>query len=174
MMRLTLKLFFLMAALSLGLAIVGPATGEARARQPMAQTKSSPTWAAEIIPAAEVAVGNSLSGGDGGVSYGYALSANGVNNYDAACIGKCYYHFVFLTFTNAAVTASLQFKIVGPTGATVYSYTFPSGKIPVGTDWFTITAEGNFSAPGTYEAYVYGTSTTTTLIGSVPLLFASK
>jgi hypothetical protein len=173
-MKLTLKLFLLAAALTLGLAIVGPATGEAGARQPTAQAKSTPAWAAEIIPAAEVAVGNSLSGGDSGVSDGYALSANGVNNYDATCTGKCYYHFVFLTFTNIAVTASLQFKIVGPTGATVYSYTFRSEKIPVGTDWFTISAEGNFSMAGTYEAFVYGTSTTTTLLGSVPLLFASK
>jgi hypothetical protein len=56
----------------------------------------------------------------------------------------------------------------------VYSYTFRSEKIPVGTDWFTISAEGNFSMAGTYEAFVYGTSTTTTLLGSVPLLFASK
>ena len=173
-MKLTLKLFFLAATLSLGLAIVGPATGEAGSRQPMAQAKSAPALAAEIIPAAEVAVGNSLSGGNGGVSDGYALSANGVNNYDATCSGKCYYHFVFLTFTNAAVTASIQFKIVGPTGATVYSYTFSSEKIPVGTDWFTISADGNFSMPGTYEAFVYGTSTTTTLMGSIPLLFASK
>ncbi len=174
MMKLTLKLFFLTAALSLGLAVVGPASGEAGARQVMAQAKSAPTWAAEIIPAAEVAVGNSLSGGDGGVNDGYALSANGINNYDATCTGKCYYHFVVLTLTNAAITASLQFKIVGPTGASVYSYTFRSEKIPVGTDWFTITADGNFSKPGTYEVSVYGTSTTTTLIGSVPLLFASK
>jgi len=173
-MKLTLKLFFLAAALSLGLAIVGPATGDAGVGQPMAQAKSTPTWAAEIIPAAEVAVGNSLSGGDSGVSAGYALSANGVNNYDATCPGKCYYHFVFLTFTNAAVTASLEFKIVGPTGATVYSYTFRSEKIPLGTDWFTISADGNFSVPGTYEASVYGISTTTTLMGSIPLLFASK
>jgi hypothetical protein len=173
-MKLTLKISFLAAALSLGLAIVGPATGEAGARQPLAQAKSAPIWAAEIIPAAEVAVGNALSGGDGGVGNGYALSANGVNNYDATCTGKCYYHFVFFTFTNAAVTASLQFKILGPTGATVYSYTFRSEKVPVGTDWFTINAEGNFSMPGTYEALVYGTSATTTLLGSVPLLFASK
>jgi hypothetical protein len=173
-MKLTLKLIFLAAALSVGLAIVGPATGEAGSRQPMAQAKSTPAWAAEIIPAAQVAVGNALSGGDGGVSDGYALSANGINNYDTTCTGKCYYHFVFLTFTNAAVTASLQFKIVGPAGATVYSYTFPSEKISVGTDWFTISAEGNFSLPGTYEASVYGISTTTTLLGSIPLLFASK
>jgi hypothetical protein len=173
-MKLTLKLFFLAAALSLGLAIVGPATGEAGARQPMVQAKSTPEWSAEIIPAAEVAVGNSLTGGNSGVNDGYSLSANGVNNYDATCSSKCYYHFVFLTFTNAALTASIQFKIVGPTGATVYGYTFPSEKIPVGTDWFTISADGNFGMPGTYEAFVYGTSTKTTLLGSIPLLFASK
>ena len=49
----------------------------------MAQAKSAPAWVAEIIPAAEVAVGDSLTGGDDGVSDGYALSANGVNNYYA-------------------------------------------------------------------------------------------
>jgi len=173
-MKLALKLLSLVAAVSLGLSIVGAATGDAGARQPMAQAKSTSAWAAEIIPAAEVAVGNSLTGGDSGVSDGYALSANGVNNYYVTCTSKCYYHFVFLTFTNAAVTASLQFKLVGPTGATVYSYTFRSEKIPVGTDWFTINADGNFSMPGTYQAFVYGTSATTMLLGSIPLLFANK
>ncbi len=173
-MKLALKLLSLVAAVSAGLSIVGTATGDAGARQPMAQAKSAPAWSAEIIPAAEVAVGTSLNGGDSGVSDGYALSANGVNNYYVTCPSKCYYHFVFFTFTNAAVTGSLQFKLVGPTGATVYSYTFRSEKIPVGTDWFTINADGNFSVPGTYEAFVYGTSTTAVLLGSVPLLFANK
>jgi hypothetical protein len=166
-----------MAALSVGFTFVGPAAGVASDRDPSAQAALPFQWEASIIPAEELAVGNSLPGGDDGVSYGYDLVANGITGWYTTCTESCDYRFAIFTFTNEAVTASITFKIVGPSSATVYNYTWSAEKLPKGADWFWVGAKGNFGTTGNYDAEVYGTLAATSkavLLGWIPLLFTPK
>jgi hypothetical protein len=175
-MRPTLKLLSLMAALSVGLTFVGPPAGVASERAPSAQAAPPFQWEASIIPAEELAIGSSLPGGDDGVSYGYDLVANGITGWYTTCSSSCGYRFAIFTFTNEAVTAGITFKIVGPSSATVYNYTWPAEKLPKGADWFWVDAKGDFGTSGNYDAGVYGTLAggKAVLLGWIPLLFTPK
>lgn len=131
-----------------------------------AQTKpaSSGFWMrAQVIPAEYTAVGNSLSGGGDGTKYGYGLTLNGVNGTWKA--GSYTIDFVVLTFSNKKESGTVSFKVVGPAGKVVYSYSWPSTQVPT-TDWFTVAAKGNYATPGVYFAEVYFNSNQ---IGWTPL-----
>ncbi len=124
---------------------------------------------AQVIPAAYLAVGNALSGGEDGTKYGFGLIANGVNG-DWATSQNGTVHFVVLTFSSRAETGTVSFKVVGRSGATVSSYSFGHEQVPAGADWYTLNAQGNYSTPGLYFAEFFFGST---MIGWAPLNFTS-
>lgn len=125
-------------------------------------------YQAEILPAGTFAIGTSLPSGPDGRGYGYALNANDIDNSWATCKATCTSDFVFFVFTNQADSAKVEFKMVSPTGATVYQYTWNS-KLAVGGNWYYTYAKGNYSTPGTYFAEVYVNSG---LAGWIPDVFS--
>jgi len=108
---------------------------------------------AEIIPAATFAVGKSFSGGPDGNGYGIGMTANDISNSWTTCPARCTLDFVFFVFTDRDQSAEVQFKVISPTDATVYQYSWSSHLLP--TNWFAAYAKGNYSAPGTYFAEVF-------------------
>jgi hypothetical protein len=105
---------------------------------------------AQILPAATFAVGDSLTLGPDGRSYGAGLTANDVDNSWSTC--TCNMDFVVFVFANRAETADVVFRIVSPTGTVVYHYSWPSQKIEVGGTWFSVLAKAAYTTPGTYLA----------------------
>ncbi len=154
------------------LAPVGAAPAPARhlapqaAKVPQATTPKLYLQAA-IIPAATFAVGTSASGGPDGRSFGYGLSASGIDNSWAVC--TCAMDFAIFVFTNEADTANVEFKMVSPSNHVVYHYTWPSDKLGVGGNWFSMIAKGAYTAPGTYFAEV---DVAGQLDGWIPLKFS--
>ena len=132
---------------------------------------SSNKWEAAIIPAQYVSMGNSLPYGPDGTKFGDALSANGINNYWTVCGPKCTYDFAAYVFSNFTTTTDVTLKVVGPSGGTVYTYSWDHDTLDHGTNWFSMYATGNFSATGTYFVEVYGGSN---LLGWVPMVFVPK
>jgi hypothetical protein len=167
------KLLAAVGAFSLSLALTVPASSQQREmRDPAATASRQVEWGASIIPTDRFAVGNSLPGGTDGAAAGAAFTANGVTNYESTC-NTCSYNFLFLVFTNKAQTAGITFQVLSPKGTVIFSQTWPSSKLPLGTSWFYTVAKGNFSAAGTYWASVYGDNKgTSSLIGAIPLPFA--
>ena len=173
-MKRALKLLAPLTTLSLGLTFALPASGlQARITPSVASVPSSLKWEASIIPADYLAVGNSLPSGPAGDKSGYALTANGIDNWYLLCAksSHCDYRFAIFMFTNSAQKANVTFRILSPKAKTVYTYTWTSDSLPQGPVWFYADATGNFSATGTYYAEVYGNST---LLGWIPLLFTAK
>jgi hypothetical protein len=122
---------------------------------------------AEILPAATFGVGKSFSGGPDGNDYGIGMTANDISNSWTTCSSRCTLDFVFFIFTNRDQAAHVQFKVISPTNATVYQYSWSSHLVP--TNWFAAYAKGNYSAPGTYFAEVFVGAQ---LEGWVPMVFA--
>jgi hypothetical protein len=56
-------------------------------------------------------------------------------------------------FSAKAETAKVQFKMVSPRNATIYTYTW-SSKL-ADTNWYAAYAKGTYSSAGTYFAEVY-------------------
>jgi hypothetical protein len=147
-----------------------PSLGGHEGKAPMQTAKTY--ISAAIIPTETYSVGNSLPSGPDGRSYGFALSANGIDGlYVAATSPKTTFDFLFFVFSNNhSVTEHISFSVVSPSNATVYQYSFKPAVVSQGGSWFTVSATGNFEAKGTYFAEVHaGTS----LIGWVPLNFIS-
>jgi hypothetical protein len=168
----TLKLITIVGLLSVGVVSAVPASSQPRQRLAAAASSTQFKWGASIIPSNHFAIGNSLPSGTDGTAAGAAFTANGVGNYDTTC-NKCSYDFMFFVFTNEPQKAAIVFRVISPTGTTVFTNTWSSTNLPIGTSWFYSFAKGNFSAPGTYWAEVYGTvSNKSTLIGAIPLPFA--
>ncbi|HMK96453.1 MAG TPA: hypothetical protein VK425_02840 [Acidimicrobiales bacterium] len=124
---------------------------------------------AEVLPAATFAVGTSLSGGPDGKNYGVGLTANDISNAWTTCSGTCTLDFVFFVLSNQDESAKVTFKMVSPTGGTVYAYTWPS-KL-VSTNWFAAYAKGDYSTPGTYLAEVLVNGS---VKGWAPVVFTSS
>jgi hypothetical protein len=122
---------------------------------------------AEIIPAATFAVGKSFSGGPDGKGYGIGMTANDISNSWTTCSSPCTLDFVFFIFTDHDQAADVQFKVISPTGATVYQYSWSSHLVP--TNWFAAYAKGSYRAPGTYFAEVFVAGK---LEGWAPIVFA--
>jgi hypothetical protein len=138
--------------------------------QPASSSGSQVKWSAAIIPSLDMAVGSALPYGPSGSSAGWELSANGVNNWLTTC-SNCTYDFVFFVFSNEAHTATVTFHVTSPSGAEVYQYSWPSDKLPQGATWFLAYAKGDYSGAGTYQAYVEGTASgSSVLLGSTPLV----
>ena len=124
---------------------------------------------AEIIPADDTAVGNSaMSGGSAGVKVGESLWANGVS--DVWLTGNYTINFAVFVFSSHAESGDVEFKVVSPSKATVYSYSFKSENLPKGEDWFTFAAKANYATPGVYFAELYLGSN---LDGWIPMTFNS-
>jgi|GEM_PF-3227663 len=120
---------------------------------------------AQIIPAQYAAVGTALTGGENGTKNGFGLVANGINsNWGTSASGTI--HFIVFTFSSRAETGTVSFKVVGPSGGTVYSYSFGREQVPAGPNWYAISAQGNYAAPGLYFAEFYFGSS---MIGWAPL-----
>jgi hypothetical protein len=118
---------------------------------PAGATTASYYLRAQVIPAEYITVGSALAGGNTGTKAGFALSANGISgNWATSANGSV--HFVVLTFSSHAETGTVVFRVLGPNNKTVYNYSFGSEQVPAGADWFGVTAQGNFSAPGLYFA----------------------
>ena len=138
------------AALSLVLALPSQAGSTQNLAPKKPASSASYYLSAQVIPASYVAVGSSLTGGADGTKYGDALSANGINNdWDT---GSYTIDFAVLVFSSQAESGNVEFKVVSPSNATIYTYSWPSDQIPKGTDWFTVGAKANFTAPGLYFA----------------------
>ncbi len=169
----TLKLITAIGVLSIGIVCAIPASSQPRQRLVAAAASTQFKWGASIIPSNHFAIGSSLPSGTDGTAAGAAFSANGVGNYDTTCNG-CSYDFMFFVFTNEAQKAAITFQVLSPTGKTVFTNTWSSTSLPIGTSWFYSYAKGNFSAPGTYWAEVYGTKANKSqLIAAIPLPFAA-
>jgi hypothetical protein len=158
------------AAGSLSLVLVGaapassaPRTGAARApgagRAPAlaqgagpAPTSSGAYMQAAILPVSTFALGGSLSSGPDGRTYGYSLMADGIENSWDLCSTSCTIDFAVFLLSNEAATATVQFKVVNPSGATVYQYSWPSDKISAGGNPFSVYANGTYNTAGTYYA----------------------
>jgi hypothetical protein len=162
-----------------GPAVHGPAVHRAAVEMAAAQRGANlPMQApktyisAVIIPTETYSIGNSLPSGPEGKSFGYALSANGIDgSYIAATSPRETFDFLFFVFSNNhSVTEDISFSVVSPSNTTVYQYRFKPAAVPAPGDWFTISATGNFEATGTYFAEVHAGSS---LIGWIPLDFVS-
>ena len=173
-MKRALKLLAPLTTLSLVLTLALPASGlETGTTASVASGTSALKWEASIIPADYLALGNSLPAGPDGDKSGYALTANGVDNWYVLCAkgAHCDYRFAIFMFTNEAQKANVTFRILSPAAKTVYTYTWTSESLPRGPVWFYADATGKFATAGTYYAEVYGNST---LLGWIPLLFTAK
>jgi hypothetical protein len=173
-MKRAFKLLAPLTTLSLGLFLALPASGlQARPTPSVSSPAPSLKWEASIIPADYLALGNSLPAGADGDKSGYALTANGIDNWYILCAkgDHCDYRFAIFMFTNSPQKADVTFRVLSPSGKTVYTYTWSSYSLPRGPEWFYADATGNFSATGTYYAEVYGN---TTLLGWIPLLFTAQ
>lgn len=124
---------------------------------------------AQVIPAESTAVGSSpLTGGSGGAKSGESLWANGVNaNW---LTGSYTIYFLVLTMSSHPETGKVLFKVISPSQATVYSYSFPSEQVPQGVSWYAFAAKANYAKPGLYFAEWYFGST---LDGWAPLNFTA-
>jgi len=155
------KVLVVLGALYVALATLLPA--------PASFAASTYYMRAQIIAAPYIAVGNALNGGQSGTKYGYSLVANGISgNWATGQNGTV--HFVVLTYSSQAETGTVSFKVVGPSGSTVSSYSFGREQVPRGANWYAINASGNYSTPGLYFAEFFFGST---MIGWAPLNFSS-
>jgi hypothetical protein len=124
---------------------------------------------AEILPSATYAVGKSLSGGPDGKNYGIGLTANDISNSWTTCSSTCTLDFVFFIFTNQDQTAAVRFKVLSPTGSTVYQYAWTSHLVP--TNWYSVSAKGRYRTAGTYFAEVFVAAK---LEGWAPIVFTKS
>lgn len=109
---------------------------------------------AQIIPAESTAVGDGpLTGGSAGEKGGEALWANGVS--DIWVTGDYTINFLVLVFSSHAETGNVEFRVVSPSKATVYRYSYPSEQLPQGEYWFNFAAKANYATPGLYFAEWY-------------------
>jgi len=101
---------------------------------------------------------------------GFSIYANGISGYWAASPSATVSFAVFV-FPGRQVTQDIGFSVMPPDGKKpVYSNTFKSQSIgPVGT-WFTVSAVGDYSAAGVYEAIVTADGAE---IGRIPIVFTS-
>ncbi len=98
-----------------------PATGAAASAKTYTE--------AEIVMAHTLGVGSSLSGGPDGASYGFGVTANGITNHWSVC-RSCSFDFAIFVFTSLDGQAdTVDFKMVSPSGGTVYRYTWTDQKI---------------------------------------------
>jgi len=123
---------------------------------------------AQVIPAEYTAVGASVTGGSEGTKAGASLWANGINSNWLT--GDYTIYFAVFVFSSAAETGKVEFKVISPSKATVYSYSFPSEQVPAGEDWFTFAAKANYSSAGLYFAEWYFNGN---LDGWTPLNFSA-
>jgi hypothetical protein len=183
-MNNSVKKLAALGAVNVGLLFALPGSSPATGPQPsvpapMSARPATKIWApsgtagspkteiqAEIIPAATYAVGKSLSGGPDGKNYGIGLTANDISNSWNTCSSTCTLDFVFFVFTNKDQTADVQFKVLSPTDATVYKFTWTSHLVP--TNWYAVSAKGNYRTAGTYFAEVYVSGK---LEGWAPIVF---
>jgi len=101
---------------------------------------------------------------------GFSIYANGISGYWVASPSATVSFAVFV-FPGRQVTQDIGFSIVPPDGKKpVYANTFKAQSIgPVGT-WFTVSAVGDYSAAGVYEAIVTADGTE---IGRIPVVFTA-
>ena len=123
---------------------------------------------AEVIPAQYLSVGDALTGGANGTKYGDALNANGINNNWTT--GSYTIDFAVLVFSSHTETGKVTFKVVSPSDHAVYQYSYGTEQLPKGTDWFSVEAKANYSAPGLYFAEWFLGSN---MDGWAPLNFSS-
>ncbi len=169
-MRTKLAAAAVLSLLSLVPASPTAAETSSRAAPSVATTTASLKWGASIIPANHVAIGNALPNGLDGTSAGDALVANGIDNWDTSCT-SCTYDFAFFVFTDEALSATITFKIVSPSGGDVYHYSWSSFKLGTGPNWFLVYPKEDFSTAGTYWAEVYGNAMgKNTLLTWIPVL----
>lgn len=157
------------AALCLSFASPGQAGGSP-ARTPAKHAAAAKYYLrAQIIPAEATAIGNySLTGGSAGVNGGESLWANGLGaNWST---GDYTVDFVVLVFSSQAEVGNVEFKVVAPDQAVVYSHSYPSDHLYRGTTWFTIAVKADYSAAGVYFAEWYLGSA---LDGWAPLNFSA-
>ncbi|HTV10931.1 MAG TPA: hypothetical protein VME20_03645 [Acidimicrobiales bacterium] len=142
---------------------------EARLTRIVASAAASPRnyIQAEILPAATFAVGASLTGGPDGKDYGAALTANDISNSWSTCTSSCTLDFAFFVFSSRQETTPVEFRVLSPSNATIYKYTWDS-KLDQ-TNWYSVFAKADYTEAGTYFAEVYIGST---LEGWVPVVFA--
>ena len=125
---------------------------------------------AAILPVSTFALGGSLPSGPDGRTYGYSFMANGIENSWDLCSTSCTIDFAVFLQSNQPATATVQFKVVSPSGATVYEYSWPSDKISAGANPFSVYANGTYSSAGTYYAELFVGSQ---LEGWAPVVFSS-
>ncbi len=155
-------------ALALTFALAAPAAAGAADRRSHSSAASY-FLQAEILPAADTAVGSTaLSGGTSGVKFGESVWANGVA--DVWTTGSYTINFLVFVFSSRAEKGKAEFKVVSPTKATVYNYSFTSTSLPQGEDWFTFAAKADYAATGTYFAEFYFDGH---LDGWIPLSFSA-
>jgi hypothetical protein len=123
---------------------------------------------AEIVPASSFAVDNSLGYGTVGSACGYSLIANGITGYWSTVKQGTMNFIVFIFPAQQAVTQQVGVQITAPGGATVYTHAFAPQKISYEGTWFSVSATGDYSVPGTYTVSVYADNA---LIGQIPLVF---
>jgi hypothetical protein len=152
-----------------GLTLALPAqTSLAQSAEHSPATSSTYYLRAEIFPASYLAVGDALNGGGDGTKNGYAMTANGINNNWAT--GSYTIDFVVLVFSSQAKAGNVTFKVVSPSNAVAYQYSWGTEQLPKGADWFAVEAKGNYAAPGLYFAeWFLGGS----MDGWAPLNFSS-
>jgi len=124
---------------------------------------------AAVLPAATFAVGDSLSGGPDGKTYGVGLTANDISNSWTTCSKGCTLDFVFFVFTSKPESANVEFRVVSPSTTTVYQYTW-SSKLDA-TNWYSAYAKGDYTEVGTYFAEVYVAGV---LEGWAPVVFTKS
>ena len=141
----------LFAALSIGIAVV-PAAGATVER-------------ASIIPLVNQFLGPAVNN-----IPGFSIYANGISGYWVAS-SSATVSFAVLVFPGRQVTQDIVFSVMPPDGKKpVYSNTFKSQSIgPVGT-WFTVSAVGDYSVAGVYNAVVTADGTE---IGRIPIVFTA-
>lgn len=129
---------------------------------------AAPYVSASIIPANTFAIGNSIPYGVDGRSFGYALTANGIDGGYTPEKTPSTYEFVVFFFANIESKYDMKFTIVSPSHSIIYSYNFSNLKIESYGTWGYVNAKATFARAGTYLAEVhYGK----TLIGSMPMNF---
>jgi hypothetical protein len=152
-MRSSFRLFCaaLFAASSIGFAIA-PVAGATAER-------------ASIIPLVNQFLGPSVNN-----IPGFSIYANGISGYWVAS-SSATVSFAILVFPTRQVTQDIGFSVMPPNGnKPVYTNTFKAQSIgPVGT-WFTVSAVGDYSAAGVYNAIVTADGTE---IGRIPLVFTA-
>jgi len=185
-MKRSVRQFILFGAASLGIIIGLPASASLAKSAPMS-ARTARTAAvgrvaragfasaqnqlgAEIIPAPDIDVGSALTGGNDGTSVGYSLSANGIsNNWTTTSSGTVEFVIFVFSNNNGLYSDTVRFKVLSPSGGSVYQYTWKPQNIKY-YSWYTTQAKGNFSTAGEYVTEVYVKNV---LIGSMPLMFSA-